>query len=322
MKMSNVYYGTDKPEHLTYLEFGAIDLANSKKNIWGYHLHQQAYDWFMLARYANDIAVLSDLTESLPQMDAVELVDACTKQIHHHDMLNVHLRQLCAICTAGKEFFELGQTLMGCIDGLEFLDALFNHFDISINAPQLDEVEWIGADISPLFNTLSKKMHPSYSVTTALPEDAPEQYDVFYARGVTLMYAIKAVSDLMTWVTNSGFALFDCSFSTGESCDKVIPTGKNIHYPALHAFVDAHNKSGRSLFFAEEKEFHPSDSGLICVNCISGDQAACSMFLELEANVRQQLDDANLSNAFISLKSGGLDWVPAEDFMRQLETKA
>lgn len=319
--MSDVYYGTDKPEHLTYLEFGAIDLANSQKNIWGFHQHQQAYDWFMLARYANDIAVLSDLSENLDNMDAAALVDACTEQIHHHDMLNVHLRQLCAISTVENEFFELGQTLMGCIDGLEFLYALLDRFDIQYNAPKLDAVEWLGADISSLFNTLSKKMHPSYSITTSLPEDAPDQYDVFYARGVTLMYAMKSITDLMTWIDKSKFALFDCSFGLDASCSKVIPTGKKIYYPALQSFIEEHRKRGRTLFFAEEKGFHPSDSGLICVNCISGEEEACFTFLELEANLRQQLENVHLSQAFVSLKPGGLDWIPAEDFMRQLEPR-
>lgn len=314
--MSDTYYGTDKPERISYLEFGSIDLVNSNKEVWGYHLHQEAYDRYMLSRYASDIAVFADLSEALRKLGASEIITDYLNRIHHHDMLNVLLRQRCASASTGKRFFELGQTLMGCIDGMEFLDELLAHNNIEFTAPALKDISWLGVDISPLFNTLSKKMHPMYSVETNLPENAPDHFDVFYARGVTLMYAVQSVEDVMGWVDKSQLALFDCSFSTGTGSSRVIPTGKKVYFPALQNFVEEHNLRGRSLFIAEEKNYHPDGAELVCVNCLSAAENICQTFLDIESETRAQLNKAGLSEAFVSLKEGGLDWMPAEEFMK------
>jgi hypothetical protein len=57
-------YGCATHECLSFLESGKVDLKNCKKTVYNFKLHQKAYDWFMLARYANDILVTQKNTET------------------------------------------------------------------------------------------------------------------------------------------------------------------------------------------------------------------------------------------------------------------
>lgn len=36
MNKNEIYYGTDKQDSLSFLEFGSIDLVKHKKTVWGY----------------------------------------------------------------------------------------------------------------------------------------------------------------------------------------------------------------------------------------------------------------------------------------------
>lgn len=58
------YYGSNTSNLVSYLEFGSIDLEKSKKEIWGYCQHQQAYDYYMFSRYAKDLFLFRDFNLS------------------------------------------------------------------------------------------------------------------------------------------------------------------------------------------------------------------------------------------------------------------
>lgn len=49
------YYGCEKPESVSYLEFGSINLVKGEKKIWNHWQDQMAYDLYMFARYSKDL---------------------------------------------------------------------------------------------------------------------------------------------------------------------------------------------------------------------------------------------------------------------------
>ncbi len=55
LKPEEKYYRNEKETAISYVEFGSIDLLLGKKNVWDFRLHDKAYDWLMLSRYANDL---------------------------------------------------------------------------------------------------------------------------------------------------------------------------------------------------------------------------------------------------------------------------
>ncbi len=55
MNESQIYYGSEKVDAVSYLEFGSVDVAKKSKTIWGYWQDQEAYDLYMFSRYARDM---------------------------------------------------------------------------------------------------------------------------------------------------------------------------------------------------------------------------------------------------------------------------
>jgi hypothetical protein len=177
------FYGTDTPSTISYLEFGAIDLENSRKEVWDFRLHQQAYDWLMLGRYANDLVAYARLLEQLPGGSLEDLAGYYEKEIHHPDDASLNLSKLCALASSGNtppSFFELGQTVFGCIEGMDFVQALVQKMGVDVPPVAIQDARWYGVDISEYFNDLAKRLHQSHHVTTTADVSTlPDDVDVF-----------------------------------------------------------------------------------------------------------------------------------------------
>ena len=63
MNKNEIYYGTDKQDSLSFLEFGSIDLVKHKKIVWGYWQDSEAYYLHMFSRYAKDLFLFRDSFE-------------------------------------------------------------------------------------------------------------------------------------------------------------------------------------------------------------------------------------------------------------------
>ena len=131
---NKTFYGTNNTTNITYLEFGEIDLVQGKKTIWDFRMHQKAYDWLMLGRYANDMVTYMRMNEQLGRMPISEIMQIYRDEVHHPNDLFLNLGKLCALaivrdCSPDQElsFYELGQTIYGCIEGMVFCQNLALH---------------------------------------------------------------------------------------------------------------------------------------------------------------------------------------------------
>jgi hypothetical protein len=239
---NDIFYGSEVSRRLTYLEFGSIDQkSTAKKEVYDFKLHQKAYDWFMLARYMNDILTIRKMQKLFVESKPSELQKSFC-DVHHKNELCLGLGKIAALhCVSNEKnrlsFFELGQTLFGCIDSIILGQLLIN--DRSID---LKKIDWVGLDISEMFNELAKNIYYQYNVFTSSKKgELPADSDVFYSKGVTLLYAVKDISQLYDFINSSGCSYFDYSFSLKEGQMRAIGTGKTVRYFSFKEFMDSYN---------------------------------------------------------------------------------
>ena len=236
----------------SYLEFGSIDPHLGKKTVYDFRTNAKAYDWLMHARYSNDLFSYHRMIRLLCDNEFNDIADIYANEIHHADDFVFNLNKLMALELVGSSFFELGQTLFGCIDGMEFIRQLQLTLELPSTQVDLSRVNWFGYDISPFFNLMARLMHEKYKViTTDVPSETPTGYDVFFAKGVTLLYAIRSGVELFDYIKHSEITVFDYSFSLGDKKDNYIGTGKCVRYLSKGEFVEVYQQileSGKDIW--------------------------------------------------------------------------
>lgn len=321
------FYGTTNLSTLSYLEFGAIDLLNGSKTVWDFRVNQKAYDWLMLARYANDMATYLDMIDAAKDGSIDAAIDIYRREIHHRDDFSVNLGKLIALTIASSEnaspsFFELGQTLFGCIEGMEFCKVLLQKMDMSLHIPDLQRVAWYGVDISRLFNRFAVRMHPGYSVSVyEAVDELPIQPSLFFAKGVTLLYAIRSLDGLFKLLNSCDAALFDYSLSVDGTQEVTIGTGKTVRYLPLNDFMAAYGGSGKEMHVRRGNSHYGNDTGRLFIDAIWGSADYCRRYIALDTLVRGTLSsgigrkvDAELILDKSNGKTGG--WMPLEEFIK------
>jgi hypothetical protein len=216
----------------TYLEFGSIDPFQGGKQVYDFRVKEKAYDWLMHARYSNDIFAYKQMTDALVKENFAEVIELFKSEVHHENDFIINLNKKIALDVTSDSFLELGQTLFGCIDSIEFINQLEAFLSLkTTRGINLTDITWYGLDISAFFNFMAKKMHEKYKVNTAVKlSDMAVTYDVFFAKGITLLYAINSASELFDFVSKAKIAVFDYSVSLGEQEDSYIGTGKPVRF--------------------------------------------------------------------------------------------
>ena len=241
------YYGTKEPEGLTYLEFGGIDLKNSKKEIWDFKTDQDAYDLFMLARYAKEIIAYQDCKEELGLGNFEKFLEIYKTRIHTKDFFNTILTWVALGVLKKKNlplnYYELGFTLFGCIEAYEACKIILP------SKLEVNEIHFSGNEISYLMSELATKLHSDYKVSyslTGIKEDL--NCGLFFSKGVTLLYALKDTKEFMHYLNTSKIGIFDYNFSLGRAQSQVLGTGKKITYLSLEKFKEVNKNSGSNLY--------------------------------------------------------------------------
>lgn len=318
MTTNKEFYGTDTPSCITYMEFGEINHQTSEKNIWGFKLHQKAYDWFMLARYANDILAVRKMRNLIKENKSKECIDLFWQEIHHKDELCIGLGKLAALYSTGKSdasFFELGQTLFGCIDSMEFGQEIMPT-DYKLN---LKNVHWLGVDISEMFNELAKVFYNEYKIDTALnKKDLQPKWDVFYSKGITLLYAIREMSEFYEFLTSSECAYFDYSFSLGEVQDRTIGSGKNVRYLALNDFLNTYQEvlKNKKVLVNTKTSRKIEKTNQIWIEFFVGSEDKVKKFLDYENTVSKSLGAFKGSDIFVD--EYHTSWISIEDYIKTI----
>ena len=323
------FYGTDEITSLSYMEFGAIDLNSSKKLVWDLKLHQKAYDWYMHARYSNDILCYQTMIQDFGTLSPSGMIDLYLKEVHHKDDFSVNVGKLCALAVASKtasskdgvSFFELGQTLFGCIDTMEFCQKLIKHLKPDFNAVNLREVNWWGVDISDFFNRLSVMMHSHYQLHTFNDSKHLNGVkDVFFAKGVTMLYAIRNMEQLIDLMNSARIGVFDYSFAMNQEHDVIIGSGKLVKYLKLKDFLDQLKKLPGKLYVKKGNSFYDKSNDRVVLDCLYANESICSEFIALDSSVRKvlgtYLKDQKGTDIFLDTslgKNGG--WLTLEEFV-------
>jgi len=324
------FYGTDQPTTISYLEFGAIDMENSRKEIWDFRLHQKAYDWLMLARYANDMVAYANLSSRLGNEPLNVLADYYEEEMHHAEDASLNLSKLCALASLGKtnpSFFELGQTVFGCIEGMDFIQSLAEKREVSLPKMPLTDVHWYGVDISEYFNDLAKRMHQGYKMVTTVDLDSlPKKLDVFFAKGVTLLYGVHTSDEFLKLLNRCRCAIFDYSFSMNKEQVTTIGTGKTVTYVDINEFEHGCQKLGVSLFVRKETARYSSETDRVFVDCVFGEESVCNEYMQLDRTMRQQFsswakEEPGLQRIGNNQFWESNEWLPVTQYLESLRSE-
>ncbi|MFB2856666.1 hypothetical protein [Aeromonas allosaccharophila] len=271
----------------SYLEFGSIDPSFGKKTVYDFRTNAKAYDWLMHARYSNDLFTYHKMIQGLCSNDFNDITDIYANEIHHADDFVFNLNKIMALELVGSSFFELGQTLFGCIDGMEFIRQLQLMLKLPPIQVDLSCINWFGYDVSQFFNFMAKLMHEQYNVfTTDIRSQIPVYYDVFFAKGVTLLYAIRSGSEFFDYVRRSKITIFDYSFSLDDGIDNYIGTGKSVRYLSKSEFVEVYQQileSGKDIWVRGNSKAD-LDRGLFYIEGIVACDDLASRFILRQKN--------------------------------------
>jgi hypothetical protein len=324
------FYGIEKSNIIAYLEFGEINIVEGKKKVWDFRLHQKAYDWLMLSRYANDLLAFNAMKKMIGAKPEQAIIDYFNKEVHHDDEMALHLAQDIAIAVtqdkpvlASPSFYELGQTIFGCIEGMELYYDLLNH--LGIECPQINfkNIEWFGVDISEMFNELSVIFHKDYKVKTfLLQSELPKKMDVFFSKGITLLYAVRNLSDLFNIIRKGRIAVFDYSFSTDKIEDTTIGSGKTVRYLSLKDFINEMKKYKEVLYVKKSNSRFIPEANRVWLDCIYAEEKMCKEYIVLETRIRKEvskkLSALNDSARFLN-NDNSPEWISIEEFVKGIK---
>ncbi len=231
-------YSEKQDQRLSYLEFGGIDIAQGKKNVWDFRIEQEAYDFFMLARYAKDILAIEAGLEDVANGKYGDMAHRFNENVHAQDGLAtliiweaIHI----AVEKGARHpiFLELGSTIFGCIEALELFRSIIGY------GPEVRDIRFRGIEISDYLARLGQKLHSGYDIRTwTVPETIEWTSDIFYAKGVSLLYAIRSATDMRKCLEYAGVGLFDYNFSLENMQKGVLGTGKSVAYIPLNSFLE------------------------------------------------------------------------------------
>lgn len=324
--MNNKFYGTNEQPAFSYLEFGSIDLHKGKKHVWDFRLHQQAYDWLMHARYSNDLITYMKLCERVGIASPHEIADEYKGGIHHPDDFLVNFGKLCALAVMSStpenvSFFELGQTLFGCIEGMEFCQEIIRDMNLDFPYLSLEKVHWQGVDISDFFNRLAVVMHARYDVETSdSVKNLKLPADVFFAKGVTLLYAIREPMQFCDILNFGNLSLFDYSFAMDGPQEMTLGTGKQIVYLAYDDCRRQLNASGKQLYVRRSRSNYDALSNRVFIDGVYGDERSCRKYIELDNRIRTAVASQSHTGEYDTLLFNGSgfdldDWVHLADYI-------
>ena len=292
------YYGTSKIEGLTYLEFGGLDLRNSNKEIWDFKTDQDAYDLFMLARYAKEIIGYQDGKKALEKKDFDKFLELYEEEIHTKDFLNSILTWTALGLFKKKKlplnFYELGFTLFGCIDAHEACQVILP------NEVTVKEIQYSGNEISYLISELALRLHQEYKVSYSLSGvDSDLNKGLFFSKGVTLLYALKEPKELMNYLQTSKLAVFDYNFSLEGQQNQILGTGKKITYLSLEDVKRINKKTGSTIYVRKSDLIIDKELNRMRCYCLWGEESLIKEFLRETSKALESLSH-KCSEKFLS----------------------
>jgi len=315
----------DGGEVVSYLEFGAIATSPPIKKIYDFRTMQQAYDWFMHARYSQDISCYIWMLQALSSGDLSEVGRLYQELIHHPDDFSSNLSKWAALQTIDDLtpiYYEHGQTLFGCIEGIACCATLLDMAKIPMARPELtvQGVAWEGFDISPFFNLMAKQLHGNCRIQTYSDEKSiPSRVSVAFAKGVTLLYAVRSPEDFFLLFSRAVCGVFDISFNVHGQGSLALGTGKQVCYLSLDSFADYYRSHSSIILLRRNASgLRNDDTKLYIEGIVCKDAETTQRFIQNDATFRDGLQAAfpELSGKLLHRSDREyLDWIEFSEFL-------
>lgn len=260
----------------TYLDFGKTQ--EGRRTSYDYYEGQDAYDLFMGSRYFKDIICYRE-----GEVSKVYQVEDLRDQIRKYAALVA-----CKDTNSNRlAYYEVGSSAMGVIDALEYLNK--EHKKLNIK-----DIQFFGIDNSKWMNAAAKYTHEQYDISLFDNVRTNLKTDLFFAKGVSLMYAIKDEETMSAILRNSKISLFDYTFSlTGKKEDHV-GTGLPVTYLDLNKCRELLESSGKVLITRPYviKDYHHNPKEKTTLDCIYGDKEVIDRYIKyLEKKTGENLEN-------------------------------
>jgi hypothetical protein len=171
-----------------------------------------------------------------------------------------------------------------------------------------------------MMNRLADLVHPQSQISTFVDYPNPlAGYDVFFAKGVSLLYKVDTTNELARVLSSATISIFDYSFSLKGNRKKILGSGKPIHYldvgEAREMLKDA---GGFFVVRTGETRVEP-EQDRVFVNGLYGNREAIHGFIGIDGRMRQGLIEGCWDDTFSDLMLAGIEggeenWVPFDDF--------
>ena len=309
------YYNTEKHKSLTYLEFGSINIEKGEKCVWDFRVNQDAYDLFMFARYSKELISYKRAVQLIKENKFEEFGECYLNDIHTKDFLNTiftwtAITYLYENVTQSPTFFELGSTIFGCIEAYEAWRSFSN------NGPLVTNVLYGGLEISSLLQEMGELLHPRYLISTYLNErDIPSDFSLFFAKGVSLLYAINKAEQLFDYLNRSSIAIFDYNFSLDTQKGKMLGTGKFVYHLDYASFRKLSKESRNKLYLRRSDAQIDIKGNLARCSFIWGEPSMVKDILQKIAKELSHFKDSIPLNIY-TLLTNGYYFDPRDDYVR------
>jgi hypothetical protein len=252
----------------TYLDFGMTQ--GGRRTSYDYYEGQPAYDLFMGARYLNDL-----IAYRTGNVDAVHHPEDLRDNLRKHTALTV-----CAPDSPRLTYFEIGSSVFGVIDALNYLDRKYAELNTAA-------IAWHGVDNSNFMNRMASYTHEGYDIHVAATV-SPVPCDLLFAKGVSLLYAVDSEALFGDVLANSRIAIFDYTFSRGQRITDVVGTGLPVTFLSLDECRRRLTTTGKRLILEPYtiKSYHQSPDK-VTYDCIYGESELTDRYVkELERRTR------------------------------------
>jgi hypothetical protein len=324
--MSKVeYYGDDSNQVISFLEFGSIDVKNQNKNVWGFLLHQAAYDSYMFSRYSKDMFYFRDFIES--ENPTVDHFWETSQKTAHRDLQanmlkyagyravhdNTDSGEKIAIC-------EIGSSLFGLIDEISALDKLTNNGRC---IKSIETGKYVGCEISELMNRGAKELHPKASFNFYTDSTASEflkhelKYDFLYGLSISLQYSLRSAQDIVGLIKKSKLSVIRRFFlSMDETRSIDIGTGKKGYYISLKEFLHLLKEAGISSKFYNFRTSMDRKTRTIAIDIVAGEPRYIERFTHHYQNFHKMFTESTPFQA-----GAGHEWSDFSSLSKIIEDK-
>ena len=242
-----------------YLEFGYQD--DGKRVPYDIREYQDAYDFFMVSRYFKDI---------------ISYRTGKVENVHHEEDVEDNIKKYTALSVCNDKphqlvFYEIGSSLMGIIDSLEYLNKQYKELDVK-------EILFAGADNSDMMNAGAEYLHEGYKLSI-FKDMRILQCDLFFAKGISLLYALKDEKLLCDILKKSRIAIFDYTFSKSSSINDFAVSGKPITFLSLEKCRKLLEAKGKKLVLQPSKRKFKIPGERILYECVYGDVEVVDKYL-------------------------------------------